>query len=64
MQMILKSGGLHVEVDLATNKGAVNLRWLCNTLDVNYNTVMSHINRDGLSVDAAIKRALANGEVV
>lgn len=64
MQMILKSGGFHVEVNLADHKQAVNLKWMCKMLDVNYNTVCSYINRDGLSVDVAIKRALANGEVV
>ncbi|CAH0148049.1 hypothetical protein SRABI13_00454 [Erwinia aphidicola] len=60
MEMVIKSAGLHVSVDLANNKKAVNLRWLCEALDLNYSTVNTYINREGLTVDAAIKRALSN----
>jgi len=63
MQMIIKSGGLHVEVDLKDHKQAVNLKWMCQMLDINYSTVTSYINRDGLSVDQAVKRALSAGGV-
>lgn len=60
MQMIIKSNGLHIDVDLKDHKQAVNLKWMCEMLGINYSTVTGSINRDGLTVDQAVKKALNN----
>ena len=58
--MILKSAGTHIEVDLNKHENAINVKWMCQLLDVKYSTVKSYVNRDGLSLDAALKKAVAN----
>ncbi|EFM20306.1 conserved hypothetical protein [Pantoea sp. aB] len=60
MQMILKSAGTHIEVDLNKHESAINVSWMCKLLDVKYSTVKSYIHRDGLSLDAALKKAVDN----
>ena len=62
MQMILKSAGTLIEVDLSKHENAINVCWMCRLLDVKYSTVKSYINRDGLSLDAALKKAVANSK--
>ena len=60
MQMILKSAGTHIEVDLNKHESAINVSWMCKLLDVKYSTVKSYIHRDGLSLDTALKKAVDN----
>lgn len=58
MQMILKSAGTHIEVDLSKHESAINVKWMCKLMDFNYSTVQTYIHRHGLSLDAALKKAV------
>lgn len=59
MQLILKGGKTHFQVDGDSARNAVNLKFICECLDINYSSLNTLINR-GMSLDDAIDKLVNN----